>query len=132
MRLILLAFIFVLTSKVNAQNVCNSDSIGLNTSSENTYNKALFGDSLSSSFCIVIKKEVKPHKHVYHSEQVIVLNGEAMMKLDGKSFAIRKGDVVFIPRGAVHSVKVSNGPLKIISVQSPRFDGSDRVMVEEK
>ncbi len=133
MRHALIVIFIALRFASGAQSLCNTDTIAHHTTSENIYNKALFADSLSSSFCIVIKKEVKAHKHVYHSEQVVVLEGEASMKLDGKTFAIKKGDVVFIPRGSVHSAKVtSKVPLKIISIQSPKFDGTDRVMVDEK
>jgi mannose-6-phosphate isomerase-like protein (cupin superfamily) len=111
----------------------STDSVGLNSRSDNIYNRALLGDSLSSSFCIVIKKGVKAHKHLHHSEQVIVLEGEGLMKMDGKSFAVKKGDVIFIPKNTVHSVKTTGSvPLKVISVQAPRFDGNDRVFVDEK
>lgn len=115
-----------------SQTVLPTDSIGTQTLSENIYNKQLFGDSLSTSFCIVIKKEVKAHKHHYHSEHVVVVEGEGLMKLNGKSFSIKKGDLVFIPKNAVHSVKrVSKEPLKVLSIQSPRFNGSDRIFVAE-
>ncbi len=130
-------FIFILFVsyyfKSNSQTVLNSDTIGASSKTENIYNKPLFGDSLSSSFCIVIKKEVKAHKHQYHSEQVMVLEGEGLMTLDKKTFPIKKHDVVFIRKDVVHSVKsTSKIPLKVLSVQAPFFNGSDRVFVEEK
>ncbi len=116
-----------------SQTVINTDSIGSQTISDNIYNKQLFGDSLCTSFCIVIKKEVKAHKHQYHSEHVLVLEGEGLMKLEGKSFPVKKGDLIFIPKNSVHSVKRnSKEPLKVFSIQSPLFNGSDRVFVEEK
>ncbi len=116
-----------------SQTVLNTDSIGSQTISDNIYNKQLFGDSLCTSFCIVIKKEVKAHKHQYHSEHVLVLEGEGLMKLEGKSFPVKKGDLIFIPKNSVHSVKRnSKEPLKVLSIQSPLFNGSDRVFVEEK
>jgi len=56
----------------------------------------------------------------------------ALMKMAGKEFAIKKNDLIFIPKGTVHSVKnTGKDPLRILSVQSPYFDGKDRVMVEE-
>lgn len=115
-----------------SQTVFPTDSIGTQTLSENIYNKQLFGDSLSTSFCIVIKKEVKAHKHQYHSEHVVVLEGEGIMKLDGESMPIKKGDLIFIPKNPIHSVKrVSKVPLKVLSIQSPAFNGSDRIFVGE-
>ncbi len=109
-----------------------TDTIGDHTKSAGIYNVPLFGDSLSSSFCIVIKKEVKPHKHQYHSEHGYVLEGEGRMKLGDKTFLIKKGDFLFIPKNTVHAV-VNTGavPLKVLSIQSPLFDGKDRVMVEQ-
>jgi mannose-6-phosphate isomerase-like protein (cupin superfamily) len=116
-----------------SQSFSVTDTIGKQSTSGNIYNKALFSDSLSSSFCIVIKKEVKPHKHLSHSEQVVVLEGEGLMKLAEKTFTIKKGDVVYIPKNTVHSVKTtSNIPLKVLSIQAPYFNGDDRVFVEEK
>jgi mannose-6-phosphate isomerase-like protein (cupin superfamily) len=109
----------------------STDSIG-KRSRAGIYSKNLGGDSLTSAFCIVIKDEVKPHYHRLHSEQVIVLSGSGTMKLGDSTFMISKGDVIFIKKNTVHSVKTTGTePLKVISVQSPRFDGSDRVMVEK-
>lgn len=109
----------------------NTDSIGAKTVSDNIYNKALYGDSLASSFVIVIKKEVKHHKHLSHSEHVVVLEGTGQMTLGTNGFAIKKGDVIFIPKNTVHSV-ITTGerPLKVLSIQSPKFDGKDRVFID--
>lgn len=94
-------------------------------------NKQLFADSLSSSFCIIIKSEVRAHKHLKHSEHVIVQSGEGVMKLGDKEFLIKPGDIIFIPKNTVHSVIVKGKkPLKVLSIQSPYFNGDDRVMME--
>jgi mannose-6-phosphate isomerase-like protein (cupin superfamily) len=91
----------------------------------------LFSDSLVSSFCIIIKSEVRSHKHLNHSEHLIVQEGEALMKLNDKEFNIKEGDVIFIPKGSTHSVLVKGKkPLKVISIQTPMFKGDDRVMME--
>jgi mannose-6-phosphate isomerase-like protein (cupin superfamily) len=122
----------LLLSNVNAQNL-GTDTIGAASKTDNIYNRSAFSDSLASSFVIVIKKEVKAHKHTTHSEHVLVLEGEGLMRLGEKSFDIKKGDLVFIPKNTVHSVKCkSKMPLKVLSVQAPMFDGKDRIMVEEK
>ena len=109
----------------------STDSIGAKTVSDNIYNKSLFGDSLASSFVIVIKKEVKLHKHLTHSEHVVVLEGKGQMTLGSKGFEIKKGDVVFIPKNTTHAV-ISTGdvPLKVLSIQAPKFDGKDRYFIE--
>jgi mannose-6-phosphate isomerase-like protein (cupin superfamily) len=114
-----------------AQYHLNTDTIGIKTISDNLYNHPLFGDSLASSFVIVIKKEVKSHKHLRHSEHVIVLEGNGTMNLGEKLIEIKKGDVIFIPKNIVHAVKsTGKNPLKIVSVQAPNFDGKDRVFIE--
>ena len=116
-----------------SQTVINTDTIHKDPKSENIYNKPLFGDSLASSFCIIIPKEVKPHKHQYHSEHVQVLEGEGMMKLGDRTFKVTKGDLIFIPKNTVHSVKSTGSfPMKVLSIQAPYFNGSDRILVEEK
>jgi mannose-6-phosphate isomerase-like protein (cupin superfamily) len=127
--LIFLAFAF----SVNSQTVVNLDTLKLPLKTENVFNKALFSDSLASSFCIIIKNEVKAHKHKEHSEHVYVIEGEAQMQLGDKTFKIKKGDLVFIPKNTIHAVKtISKQPLKVISIQAPLFDGKDRIFTEEK
>lgn len=125
----LFLFVFALMSEVLfSQNVTSTDTIKSPTPDKN-FSKPLFSDSLSSSFLIVIPKEVKSHYHATHSEQVVVLSGEADMMLGDQKLHITAGDVIFIPKGTIHSVLVTSvDPLRIISVQAPYFDGSDRVM----
>ena len=107
------------------------DTIKAPATYENIYSRAIASDSLASSFVIFIKKEVKKHKHISHTEHVCVLEGEGEMLLGEKSFKLKKGDILFIPKNTVHSLKVtSTVPMKILSVQSPLFDGKDRVFVE--
>ncbi|MBA3705136.1 MAG: cupin domain-containing protein [Bacteroidetes bacterium] len=98
---------------------------------ENVYSRTIASDSLVSSFVIFIKKEVKKHKHVSHSEHVYILEGEGEMTLGEKSFHVKKGDIVFIPKNTIHSLKVSSStPVKVLSVQAPLFDGKDRIFIE--
>lgn len=111
--------------------VISTDTISSPTPDKN-YVRTLHTDSLSSSFCIIIPKEVKPHYHAAHTEQVVVLSGEADMMLGDQHLHIKAGDVILIPKGTKHSVLVtSKEPLKIISVQAPYFDGTDRIMLEK-
>lgn len=133
MRFIFLMIFAICLYTGRSQNFSNLDTVGNHSNTENLYVKFLHGDSLASSFCIVIKKEVKAHVHRTHSEHVTVIEGEGRMKLGDKEFVIKKGDLVFIPKNMVHSVvTTSKIPLKVLSVQAPLFDGSDRVFVEEK
>ena len=119
------------SAPAQAQQISALDSVGAASVTDNIYNRRLFSDSLATSFCILIKKEVKAHKHLYHSEHVFVLEGEGRMRLGDSTFTIKKGDLVFIPKTRVHAVvRTGKIPLKVLSVQAPYFDGKDRVMVE--
>jgi quercetin dioxygenase-like cupin family protein len=86
-------------------------------------------DSLSTGFLIWVKKNVAAHRHEFHSENVYVIEGEGEMVVDKDTFDIKPGSYVFIPTNKVHSVKVdeSKGVMKVLSIQSPFFDGNDRV-----
>lgn len=131
MRYLCLIAVCLLSYSLKSQGYIGTDTVGLKTLSDNLYNKAAFGDSLASSFVIVIKKEVKPHKHLSHSEHVVVVSGAGQMQLGDKTFPVKKGDLVFIPKNTVHSVKsTGKEPLKVISIQAPYFDGKDRVFTE--
>jgi len=131
MKKIIVPFLFLVPLLVKAQSVQLLDTIKAPPSYENSYVRPIASDSLASSFVIFIKKEVKKHKHVLHSEHVYVLEGEGELLLGEKTITIKKDDIVFIPKNTVHSVKVTSTiPMKILSVQAPLFDGKDRVFVE--
>jgi mannose-6-phosphate isomerase-like protein (cupin superfamily) len=108
------------------------DTIKAPSKYENVHVVKVASDSLSTTFVIFIKKEVKLHKHNEHTENVLVLEGEGEMKLGDKKFKVKKGDHIFIPKGTPHAVVVtSKKPMKVVSIQSPWFDGSDREMIKE-
>lgn len=113
------------------QNMQAIDTIKPPSVYENIYSRPVYSDSLVSSFVIFIKKEVKLHIHVTHTEQVLVLDGNGEMTVGDKKFTIKKGDIIFVPKNTPHGLKVtSDTPVKVLSIQAPKFDGKDRVMVE--
>jgi mannose-6-phosphate isomerase-like protein (cupin superfamily) len=125
-----LIILFLCSLSLQAQHI-QLDTLQAPASYDNIYSQRICGDSLSTTFVIWIKKEVKSHKHQWHSENIIVLEGSAVMKLGSETFTIKSGDHVFIPKNTFHSVVVSQGVLKVISIQSPHFDGRDRVWEHE-
>ncbi len=126
---ILLLFLF--PSLIKAQTNQSLDTITAPAAYENIYSRMIASDSLVCSFVIFIKKEVKKHKHILHSEHVYILEGEGEMLLGDKSFKVKKGDMIFIPKNTPHSLKVTSAiPMKVLSVQAPMFDGKDRMFVE--
>lgn len=91
----------------------------------------LHADSLCSSYLICITGSVPPHLHRRHTEHVTVLEGEALMLLGDSTFTVRAGQVIAIPAGTPHAAtRVGDTPFKVVSVQAPFFDGTDRVPVE--
>jgi mannose-6-phosphate isomerase-like protein (cupin superfamily) len=126
-RIVCLILVF-LPFFIKAQQFQSLDTIKAPSYYDNIYSKPLASDSLSSSFVIFIKKEVKKHRHVFHTEQVIILEGEGEMLLEDKIIKVKKGDIVFIPKNTLHSLKVtSSSAVKVLSIQSPYFDGKDRI-----
>ncbi len=130
MRVILILIVLCASKYALAQRT-PLDTIKAPVDFVNIHSQRLSGDSLTTTFVIWIKKEVKSHKHEWHSENIIVLEGEGVMKLGDKTLLIRTGDHVFIPKQTYHSVTVTQGVLKVLSIQSPYFDGSDRVWENE-
>ena len=125
------SFLFIGLTRLSAQTQ-NLDTIKPPADYENIYSRQIASDSLSTTFVIYIRKQVKLHKHVEHTENVIILEGEGEMTLGDKKFKVKKGDIVFIPKGTPHSLTVTSAiPVKVLSVQSPFFDGKDRIFIEE-
>lgn len=91
----------------------------------------LHSDSACSSFLICVPSGVPPHFHAHHTEHVSVLAGEGTMRLGDSTFTVAAGTSIVIPKGTVHAVvTTSSDPLRVISVQAPYFDGTDRVFVD--
>lgn len=127
----LILILFLLPILVKSQTHQSTDTITPPAAFENIYNRVLNSDSLASSFMIIIKKEVKKHKHISHSEHVYVLDGTGEMILGDRSFTVKKGDLIYIPKNTPHALKVTSAnPVKVLSIQAPNFDGKDRVWVE--
>jgi mannose-6-phosphate isomerase-like protein (cupin superfamily) len=129
MKKILILLLMVVSIAASAQGVTDTDTIKAPAGDQN-YVQSLYSDSLSSSFLIVIPKEVKAHYHAHHTEQIVVVSGEADMILGSQVIHIKAGDVIFIPKNTMHSVTVTSlEPLRVVSVQAPFFDGTDRVII---
>lgn len=142
-QLVLLSFCIILSSTFAAAQHCifpeykcenghNLASAEPDAEFENIKVQKLAHDSLSTGFLIWVKKSVRSHRHEYHSENVYVIEGEGDMTVGDNTFRITPGSYVFIPTNVVHSVVVdeSKGVMKVLSVQSPFFDGNDRVFVD--
>lgn len=132
MKLILFVLFLVAGGSLFAQLHIQTDTLTPPDSYENVFVRPVQHDSLQSVFVIWIKKEVKLHYHLEHTESVWILDGKATMLLDGKEMEVKKGDYILIPKQTPHAVTKVHGrkPLKVLSIQAPYFDGKDRILVE--
>ena len=127
----LITLLFILIGISSFSQVTNLEKLEPSEEYENVHVKKMYSDSLCTSFIIWIKKEVKAHKHEHHSETIYVLEGKGTMVVGKDTFEIKEGDFFNIPMNTAHSLKVtSKEVVKVISVQAPIFDGSDRVFIK--
>ena len=127
----IIALIFIAQATIS-QNLTQLAKLKPQGEYDNVKVQKIYSDQHTSSFVIWIKKGVKAHKHLKHTEQVYILAGKGIMRLNDKTFTVKKGDWIPIPQGSVHAVKVtSRRPLQVFSVQTPEFLGKDRVWVKE-
>ena len=82
-----------------------------------------------SSVQIANPKGFPLHMHRYHDEVLKILEGEGEVVLGDESRKLKKGDVIFVPRGTPHALRMS---CRILSVYSPAFDtdNPDRIFLE--
>lgn len=128
MKLLITLLFFSLLKIGIAQENFNLDSLQPNQAYENILIKPFYENENVSYYVIWIKKSVKSHKHETHTETITVMEGEGIMTVGEKSFTIKKGDFFEIQKNTFHALKVtSKNPMKVISVQTPKFDETDRV-----
>ena len=95
---------------------------------ENIHIKRIYSDYSSSTFAIWIKQKVKLHKHLYHTENVLIDKGFGEFQINDSIYKVAAGDWIVIPKNTWHGVIVnSKSTMKVISVQSPEYFGEDRV-----
>mgnify|MGYP001401375143 FL=1 len=129
MKVIIYLIILLTTCNSIAQEVVtNIQSIKPAKEYKNIHVQKISSDSLSSTFVIWIKKKVRLHKHLYHMENVIIQEGSGQFQLKDSIYIVSAGDIITIPKNTWHGVTInSKDVMKVISVQSPKFLGDDRV-----
>ena len=114
----------------NAQELVSStDRIKpINEDYENISITKLSTNSDATTFAIWIKKKVKIHKHINHTEHVYIKQGKGKFQLADSLYNVKTGDLIIVPKNTWHGVIVeSRNPMKVISIQSPEFFGKDRM-----
>lgn len=126
--LIALAFI---TLGVFAQDILKLKKEKPHKAFENILVKKVSDDKNQTSFMIWVKDEVKMHKHAYHTENLYVVSGKGEFTVGGETKTIKKGDYLTIPKNTSHSLIVTSfKPIQVLSIQSPRFVGNDRIFIK--
>ena len=129
MKVIIYLIILLTTCNSIAQEVVtNIQSIKPAKEYKNIHVQKISSDSLSSTFVIWIKQKVRLHKHLYHMENVIIQEGSGQFQLKDSIYNVSAGDIITIPKNTWHGVTInSKDVMKVISIQSPKFLGDDRV-----
>ncbi len=130
-RVALAPLLVLLAAQARGQRVVSAADCTCANDGRAVQNVPLHSDSLASSFLLCITGEVPLHLHRTHTEHVSVLDGEGLMTLGDTVFTVRAGQVLTIPKGTPHAVKRTGPePLKVLSVQAPWSDGTDRVFLD--
>src|SRR5919106_3310214 len=83
-----------------------------------------------SHHVVQIRDRESPHIHKTHDGTVLMVGGRGYLMLDNRRIELSVGDIVHIPRGAVHYyVNTAAQPSVAFVVFSPPFDGKDNVPV---
>ena len=124
--LLLIPFLF------KSQDIVSSiNQIIPNKEFENINIKKISSDSSSSTFVIWIKQKVNIHKHVNHTENVFIDKGFEEFQINDSIYKVTAGDWILIPKNTWHGIIVnSKSTMKVISVQSPKYFGNDRIFKE--
>jgi mannose-6-phosphate isomerase-like protein (cupin superfamily) len=84
-----------------------------------------------SHHVVQIRDRESPHMHKTHDGTVLMVGGRGYMMMDNRRIELAVGDIVHIPRGAVHYyVNTAAQPSIAFVVFSPPFDGKDNVPVK--
>jgi quercetin dioxygenase-like cupin family protein len=85
------------------------------------------GRTAGASFALLrLGASETPHVHDRHDLTVVVLSGRSRVHFEGRSVDLSPGDVVQVPRGAVHWAEVlGRRPVEVHVTFTPPFDGKD-------
>ena len=125
----LVLLIFLINYSAAQEFISSTDKIEpLNEDYDNISITKLSTNTDATTFAIWIKKKVKIHKHINHTEHVYIKQGKGKFQLADSLYNVKTGDLIIVPKNTWHGVIVeSKNPMKVISIQSPEFFGKDRV-----
>lgn len=68
---------------------------------------------------LAVGEEPPPHYHPNEEQFNYILQGRIRMYLGGEIQVVQPGDLVHIPRGTHHGMKILQGPMVFLNVKSP-------------
>ena len=84
---------------------------------------------LTKSICVFPKHRLSLQSHNHRSEHWVVLEGRAVVLLDGEEHKLNAGESIDIPLGAKHSLQNPyDEELKIIEVQRGNYISEDDII----
>ena len=84
---------------------------------------------LTKTICVMPKQKLSVQSHEHRSEHWVVLEGKALVLLNGKEYSISAGESIDIPLMAKHSLQNPyNEELKIIEVQKGDYISEDDII----
>jgi mannose-6-phosphate isomerase-like protein (cupin superfamily) len=100
---------------------------------ENIKAIVLSRNALSANLLIQVRDREPLHYHADSDITVFLLRGRGVIHVGERAFPVKAGDVLHIPRGAVHAY-VNEGPEVGVAlvVYSPAPGPHDRVLVDDK
>ena len=69
---------------------------------------------------------LEPHVHESSESFLYILQGSAVVTLDGENYPAGVGDTIYIPAGASHGFSTPDADVVLLSVQSPPIYPEDR------
>ena len=85
-----------------------------------------------SHHVVQVRDREIPHIHKNHDVTVVMLRGQGYLIWENERVELDAGDVLFIPRGAVHYfVNTHARPTVALAIYSPAYDGKDTIPVEK-
>jgi mannose-6-phosphate isomerase-like protein (cupin superfamily) len=91
----------------------------------------VFQSDTMSFYLASVAGEVPCHYHKLSDEMYYIYKGRGRMRVGGEYRDVGQGDIIIIPKGAVHGLKnTTPGDLVIFFITSPPFDpDKDRFVV---
>ena len=84
-----------------------------------------------SHHIVQVRDRELPHMHKAHDGTVVMMKGRGYLIIEDRRIDLSVGDVVYIPRGAVHYyVNSASEPTVAFVTFSPPFDGKDNIPVK--